>query len=440
MNQQLFDELTELLRIPSISSGGGDPADLTRAAAWLVERIQRAGGTASVVDTPGNPLVVGDLKGPEGSPTVMIYGHYDVQSADPVEEWDSPPFEPTIRGDRLYARGASDDKGNFYPLLFVACELAQAGELPLNIRVVVEGEEEVGSDNIINFIRRDPTHLDAAIIFDSLMVDPDTPALTLGARGMIMMELDVRVGERNLHSGMYGGSALNAVHVMNEILGRVLPGPDGRLRHELREGLEPPSESELAAWKNLPAGSDVISEIGGRPVWDGSGDDYYMQNWADTSLDINGVAGGDAGQIRTIIPATAAAKFSLRLAPGQSAERIRDNLDSILKANIPDGAEVRINVHSMNDPSLFDADSDAIRLAMDAFEEATGTRPALTRIGGTLPILVALSDRKIPTILSGFALAEDSIHAPNESFQLKGIELGEKTAHALYRALAKLPT
>ncbi len=440
MNDKLFAELSELLKIPSISSGGGDPADITKAAEWLVARIQRSGGTASIVDTPGNPLVVGDLKGPEGSPTIMIYGHYDVQSADPIEEWDSPPFEPTIRGDRLYGRGASDDKGNFYPLLFVACELAEAGELPLNIHVVVEGEEEVGSDNIINYIRNDPTHVDAAIIFDSLMVDADTPALTLGARGMIMIELDVRVGERNLHSGMYGGSALNAVHVMNNILARVMPGPDGRLRDELREGVEAPSESELTAWKDLPAGSAVITEIGGRPIWSGSGDDYYMQNWADTSLDINGVAGGDAGQIRTIIPATAAAKFSLRLAPGQSAERIRDTLDEILHADIPEEAEVRINFHSMNDPSLFDADSDAIRLAIEAFEEATGKRPALTRIGGTLPILVALSDRKIPTILSGFALAEDSIHAPNESFQLRGLELGEKTAHSLYRALAKLPT
>lgn len=439
-HQQMMDELYDLLRIPSISSGGGDPADIQRAADWLVARIQRAGGRARIEPTAGNPLVVGNLDGPEGAPTVMIYGHYDVQSADPIEEWDSPPFEPTVRGDRLYARGASDDKGNFYPLLFAACEMAAAGELPLNVMVVVEGEEEVGSDNIIKFIREDATHLDAAIIFDSLMVDADTPCLTLGGRGMIMVELDVEVGDRNLHSGMYGGSAMNAVHVLNDILATVMPGPDGRLREELREGIADPSPKELEAWNHLPAGDDVIAHVGGRPIHAGSGADYYLQNWADASMDVNGIAGGDAGQIRTIIPATANAKFSLRLAPGQSAEKITQNLDRILREAIPEGADVRINYQSMNDPALFDADSEAISLALEAFERATGTVPALTRIGGSLPILVALAERKIPTIISGFALADDSIHAPNESYRLKSLELGLSTSRELYLSLAKLPS
>jgi acetylornithine deacetylase/succinyl-diaminopimelate desuccinylase-like protein len=306
--------------------------------------------------------------------------------------------------------------------------------------VIVEGEEEVGSDNIINYLLNDDHHVDAAIIFDSLMFDPETPSLTLGARGMIMIELDVKVGERNLHSGMYGGSALNAVHVVHDILAKVMPGPDGRLRDELREGIEPPSQREMDAWQGLPDGEFLITEIGGRPIHSGSGADYYLQNWADASLDVNGIEGGDAGQIRTIIPIEARAKFSLRLAPGQSAQHIRDHLDRILREDLPEHAEVRINFHSMNDPALFDADSAAISLALDAFEEAVGKRPVLTRIGGSLPVLVALSKRKIPTILSGFALAEDSIHAPNESFRLSSLEQGEATARALYRALAKLPT
>jgi acetylornithine deacetylase/succinyl-diaminopimelate desuccinylase-like protein len=439
MNQTMLDELNELLRIPSISSGGGDPADLTRAAEWLVRKIAGAGGEARVETTAGNPLVVGSLPGPQDAPDVLIYGHYDVQSADPVEEWDSPPFEPTIRGDRLYARGASDDKGNFYPLLFVACELASAGDLPVNIHVLVEGEEEVGSENIINWVRNDPTDYDAAIIFDSVMVNAELPALTLGGRGMILIELDVKVGERNLHSGLYGGTALNAVNVLHGILAKVMPGPDGKLRDELREGIEPPSELELQAWAKLPPGIDVITEIGGRPIWAGSGDDYYRQNWADASMDVNGIAGGDAAQVRTIIPVEANAKFSLRLAPGQSAQRIRDHLDRILHEDIPDGADVRINFHSMNDPALFDAESDAIRLAIEAFEESLGVTPALTRVGGSLPVLVALAERKIPTILSGFGLAQDSIHAPNESFRLIGLEQGEAVARALYAKLAELP-
>ncbi|MFP5298700.1 MAG: M20/M25/M40 family metallo-hydrolase, partial [Actinomycetota bacterium] len=410
MNDRMLEELYELLRIPSISSGGGDPADLTRAARWLIDKIVRAGGTAGLADVPGNPLVVGHLPGPPDAPWVMIYGHYDVQSAEPEDEWDSPPFEPTIRGDRLYARGASDDKGNFFPLLYVACELAERGELPVNVKVVVEGEEEVGSDNIIDYIRNDDLHLDAAIIFDSLMINADTPSLTLSGRGMVMVSLDVTVGERNLHSGMYGGSALNAAHVLHGILSEVLPGPDGRLRPELREGIVEPSPLELESWEGLPEGESVIREVGGRPIWEGSGRDYYVQNWADASLDVSGVETGDAQQVRTIIPATARCKFSIRLAPGQDAERIRSNLDAILRDAIPEGADVAIEYTSICDPALFDAESEAVALAIEAFEEVTGKPPALTRIGGTLPILVALAERKIPTIISGYALAEDSIH------------------------------
>ncbi len=265
MNETLFAELDELLRIPSISSGGGDPQDLMRAAEWLTAKIERAGGTCEIVTTAGNPLVVGDLPGPPDAPTILIYGHYDVQSADPVEEWDSPPFEPTIRDGRLYARGASDDKGNFFPMLFVACELAEEGTLPVNVRIIVEGEEEVGSDNIINFIRNDERGADACVIFDSVMVNEETPSITLAGRGMALFEIEVKTGTRNLHSGMYGGSAMNAIHVLNHLLDQVKPGPDGRLRPELREGLSDPDPSELEAWAALPAGESVIRDVGGTP-------------------------------------------------------------------------------------------------------------------------------------------------------------------------------
>lgn len=440
MNEKLLDELNDLLRIPSISSGGGDPADLLRAAEWLTAKIEGAGGYAEIVTTAGNPLVVGSLDSASpGAPTVLIYGHYDVQSADPVAEWDSPPFEPTIRDGRLYARGASDDKGNFYPLLFVACELATAGELPVNIRVIVEGEEEVGSENIINFIRNDERGADCCIIFDSIMVNAETPTITLAGRGMVMFEVDVTTGTRNLHSGLYGGSAMNAVHVLNHLLEQVKPGPDGRLRPELREGLSEPSPDELEAWAKLPGGAAVISEVGGTPVWEGSGDEYYRQNWADASLDINGIAGGDAEQVRTIVPVTANAKFSIRLAPDQHAQQIADTTVSLLEDAIPEGADVRINVHSLCDPAMFDPSSEAMNIAKRAFEEACGTPPVLTRIGGSLPILVALAERKIPTIVSGFALAEDAIHAPNESYRLESLELGEKTAHELFKGMVDLP-
>src|SRR3954469_23927281 len=231
MDRPLLDDLVEWLRIPSISTGEPDPDGLRRAAQWVVDRVQAAGGEAEVVDTTGNPLAVGELRAArDGAPTVLIYGHYDVQSVGDPGAWVSPPFEPTARDGRLYARGASDDKGNFLPLLHVACEMARAGELPVNVRVLVEGEEEAGGESVAEWVRADQRGADAAVVFDSDMADERTPAVTIGLRGMVMAEISVRTGERDLHSGIYGGSVLNAVHVLHGMLAQIVPGPDGRVR------------------------------------------------------------------------------------------------------------------------------------------------------------------------------------------------------------------
>src|SRR3954467_5330207 len=251
MADALLDELNDWLRIPSISTGGGDPADLARAADWVIQRVRAVGGSGDkVVVNGGNPLAVGELRANrDGAPTVLIYGHYDVQSVGALDAWTSPPFEPTVRDGRLYARGACDDKGNFLPLLHVACELASAGELPVNVRVLVEGEEEIGSAAVAEWIRADTRGADAAIVFDSDMADERTPAITIGLRGIVQANISVRVGERDLHSGIYGGSVLNALHVLHAMLAEVVPGPDGSVREELRAGLEEPAELEREAWQ-----------------------------------------------------------------------------------------------------------------------------------------------------------------------------------------------
>src|SRR3954466_10403593 len=254
MQDDLLEELTDWLRIPSISTGDGDPADVRRAAEWVVERVRAAGGEGEVRDTDGNPLAVGELRASSTAgavPTVMIYGHYDVQSVGDPAAWTSPPFEPTVRDGRLYARGASDDKGNFLPLLHAACELARAGELPVNVRVLVEGEEEVGGDTALEWLRTDERGADAAIVFDSDMADERTPAITIGLRGMVQASITVRTAERDLHSGIYGGSVLNALHVLHAMLAEVMPGPDGRLREELRAGIEPPADAERESWARM---------------------------------------------------------------------------------------------------------------------------------------------------------------------------------------------
>jgi len=433
---ELLDQLVEWLRIPSISTGGGDPADLRRAAEWAAGHVERAGGEAELVQVgEGNPLVVGDLRAARAdAPTVLIYGHYDVQGPGDLSAWTSPPFEPEVRDGRLYARGAADDKGNFWPLLRGACGLATAGELPVNVRVVVEGEEEAGSESIAEWLRADERGADAAIVFDSGMVDERTPAITVGLRGMLMAQIQVRTGVRDVHSGIYGGSVLNALHVLHAMLAEVVPGSDGRVREELRAGVAAPAEAERESWRRLPPGDQVIAEVGGRPAYLGAAEEYYERNGADASLDVNEIVGGEP---RTLVPASARATVSLRLAPGQTAAEIGPVLECLLRDAAPSGAEVEIAWHRA-DPSLFEPDLPALVLGAQAIERATGTAPALVRSGGSIPVVAEFAARSIPTIVTGFVLPDDAFHAPDESFRLESLELGERTARELLTALAAL--
>jgi acetylornithine deacetylase/succinyl-diaminopimelate desuccinylase-like protein len=432
----LLEDLHEWLRIPSISTGGGSPGDLQRAAQWVVDRVLAAGGDASVFETSGNPLAVGELRAArEDAPTVLIYGHYDVQSTGDDAAWTSPPFEPEIRDGRLWARGSSDDKGNFLPLLHVACELASRGELPVHVRVLVEGEEEVGGSAVTDWLRADDRGADAAIVFDSGMADARTPAITVGLRGVVMVQFTVRTGRRDLHSGMYGGSVLNALHVATAMVANVLPGPDGRPREELRAGIAPVADAERESWAKLTPGDRVIAEVGGRPVHPGAGAEYYERNGADASLEVNELVGGEP---RTMIPSTAKVTISCRLAPGQAPEQIRPVLQELLMETVPDGAEVTWEGGHDAEPALFPVDSPVIQLGGKAIEAATGMEVAYLRSGGSIPIVAEFAKKGIPTIVSGFALPDDDIHAPNESFRLEALEMGEAAARELYAALAEL--
>jgi acetylornithine deacetylase/succinyl-diaminopimelate desuccinylase-like protein len=435
MDPRLLDDLIEWLRIPSISTGGGDPADLERAAAWVVQRVQGAGGEARVVSTAGNPLAVGELHAARpDAPTVLVYGHYDVQSVGDPATWTTPPFAPDVRDGRIYARGAADDKGNFLPLLHVACELAAAGTLPVNVRVLVEGEEEAGGEAVAEWVRADDRGADCAVVFDSGMIDERTPAITVGLRGVVALALTVRTGERDLHSGVYGGSVLNALHAVHAMLGAVLPGPDGRLREELRAGITPPSEAERASWSTLPAGDEVLAAAGARPLYPGAGVDYYERNGADASLDVNAIHAGDP---RTVVPSVAHAYVSQRLAPGQRAADALAVLERLLREAAPPGAEIEIS-HHVAEPSLFAPDTPAIALAAQALERACGVPAALVRGGGSIPVVAEFAARDIPVVVTGFAVEEDAYHAPNESFRLAGLEQGEAAARELYHALAAL--
>jgi acetylornithine deacetylase/succinyl-diaminopimelate desuccinylase-like protein len=434
---ELLEELIDFLRIPSVSTGGGDEEALERAADWVRQRILGAGGQAELVRLDGgHPMVVGELRSTQpDAPTVLAYGHHDVQHPGPLDHWESPPFEPQERDGRLYARGAADDKGNFLPLLHVACEMARAGELPVNVRFLVEGEEEVGSRSAMRWIREDRGEADCAVVFDSMMVDENTPAIATAARGLISTSVEVRTGERDLHSGVYGGAVLNAAHVLSGMLREVLPGPDGRLRRELRAGIAPITDAERHSWKKLPSGEDVISWVGGRPMDGRAAEEFYERTGAETSLDVNGIW---VGEPRTIVPSVARAHLTVRLAPGQSAAEVAVALEWMLRSATPAGAEVAVEM-SLADPALFDPGHPAMRLAAEAIERACGNEVAFVRLGGTLPVLAELAERRIPTVLSGFALDDDAFHAPNESFRLESLRLGERAAREIYTALATLP-
>ena len=440
MNERMLEELIDWLRIPSISSGGGDPADLLRAAEWGRDKIVNAGGTAEVLETELNPLVVGELSASRpDAPTVLIYGHYDVQSADPVDAWDSPPFEPEVRNGRLYGRGTADDKGNFYPLLYVACELAEQKALPVNVRVLLDGEEEIGGDSATKWILNDERGADAAVIFDSEMLDEKTPAICLGVRGVVAAKLHVKTARVNMHSGLYGGSVLNALHVIHGMLAQIMPGSDGLLRDELRKGVVPPAAEEIESWKKLPDPAALFEEAGGRPIHPRSAETYYAQNWSDASLDVAGIDGGDAHQQRTIVPAEAWAHFNVRLAPTQDFEEMKAMIEELVMSGAPPNADVEYSSHGEGG-AVFDANDPAVKLAAEAMAEACGAEPALIRSGGSIAALAGFAKKKIPAVLSGFTLTEDALHAPNESYRLESLELGEKSARLIYERLGTLET
>jgi len=438
MADPLLDELFDWLRIPSISTGGGDAADLERAAEWAAAKVRAAGGEAELVTIDGgNPLVIGELAASTGAdaPTVLIYGHYDVQGAEPLDLWTSPPFEPEVRDGRIFARGAADDKGNFLPLLHAATELAKAGELPVNVRVAVEGEEEAGGASIAAWLAADERGADAAIVYDSGMASAELPAITVGLRGVVLLTFDVRAATRDLHSGMYGGSALNSLHATNLALAQVIPDAQGRVRDELRVGIAPVADAERESWKALPSGDDALAAAGARPAYPGAGGEYVARNGSETAVDVNQVVAGDA---RTVIPGVTRATVSIRLAPGQDPEAMGAELLRLLRSGLPAGAELEVVSSHSAQPALFPVDTPAIALAAAALERASGAKPAFVRSGGSIPIVADFAAKGIPAIVTGFTLPDDPIHAPNESMWERGLDLGYRSGRELLTGLADL--
>ncbi|MBD0328843.1 MAG: M20/M25/M40 family metallo-hydrolase [Thermoleophilia bacterium] len=434
-----LDELFEWLRIPSVSADPAHAGDVRAAGEWVCGRLRAAGGSAELVDWDGHPLAVGELRASvrEGAPTVLLYGHFDVQPPAPLDLWESGPFEPEVRGEWLYARGAADDKGQLYLLLRAAAELAAEGALPVDVRVVCDGEEETGGHSIVDFLRADDRGADACVIFDTGMEARDVPSFNVATRGLVGFRLRVRAGGRDLHSGMYGNAAQNAVHALTQTLAALLPR-DGRLPEPLRAGIAPPTDAEREAWRRLPPGGAKLGEAGAIPYDERAADEFYTRTWAEPAVDVNGILGGKPGLRNTTIPAQAEANFSIRLAPGQRPDEIAAAAERLLREAAPPGVELELVLESATPPGLADPEAAAIRLGVEAFERALGRRPLLVRSGGTLPIMPALADNGIPTILTGFALPESNVHSPNERILVDYLERGLAAARELLVTLGRL--
>jgi acetylornithine deacetylase/succinyl-diaminopimelate desuccinylase-like protein len=438
VSRQWFDELSELLAIPSVSADPAHAGDVTRAAEWLADFIRGAGGSAEVRETSTQPLILGDLPASNGSaPTVLVYGHVDVQPPEPLELWESEPFALEEREGWLYGRGIVDDKGQLYMLARAAADLAAAGELPVNVRFACDSEEESGGHQIVDFLAADERGADAALIFDSGMTTRGVPEFAVAVRGLVYFHLTVRTGGRDLHSGVFGSAALNATHALMRILTAV-QAQDGRLPEPLRAGIVPPTDEELAAWAELVPGEQMLAEADARTVDSRAAEEFYLRTTAEPSLEVNGILGGSPTLQKTVLPVHAEANLSIRLAPGQDVEEIARVLEQLLRDAAPDGAELDVQRLSSSPAALVPPDTPAIQLAQDAFERTMSRRPLLVRSGGTLPIVPALVDKGIPTIVTGFATPESSIHSPNERLLAEYMPLGIETAKELYRRLAAL--
>jgi acetylornithine deacetylase/succinyl-diaminopimelate desuccinylase-like protein len=435
-DQAWLDELYELLRIPSVSADPAHANDVRRAGEWVCAFVRGAGGGAELVETKTFPLAIGEIPASNGdgsAPTVMLYGHFDVQPAAPLDLWESDPFEPEIRDGYLYCRGSVDDKGNSYLLLKAAQLLARERALPVNVRIAFDGEEETGGHSIVDFLEADDRGADACVIFDSGMPREDVPSFDLGTRGLIYFHVRLRSGERDLHSGMFGGAALNGVHALMKTLEAVVDVPD-----ELRAGVAPATDEERRSWAELEPGASVLAAEGARPMDRAAAEEFYLRTLAGPAVDVNGIVGGEPIFQKTVLPVAAEANVSVRLAPGQEVESIAAAFERLLREAAPEGAELEVDRMSAAPAGLISPESPAVRLAQNAFEQALGRRPLLLRTGGTLPIVPALADKGIPTILTGFAIPGANVHSPNERLLARYIPVGVAAARETLLAFRDL--
>jgi len=438
------DELKALLAIPSISALPEHKADVRRCAEWCSEEMTRIGlQNVRLIDTPGYPVVYGDWLNAPGAPTILFYGHYDVQPVDPLDLWESPPFEATVRDGEIYARGAADDKGQvFMHLKAIEAHLKQNGRLPVNIKVMLEGEEEVGSEHLDDFIRshKDLLRGDVVVISDSTMFARGVPSICYGLRGLVYFQIDLRGSSTDLHSGSFGGALANPAFVLATMIAQ-MKDRGGRIKIPgFYDDVRPLTDEERQAWATLPFNEKKYRSDFGIPKLFGETDYTTLERtWARPTLEVNGLLSGFTGEgAKTVLPAVAMAKISMRLVPDQDPNKIADLFQAYVTKLAPKTVQLKVTRMQGGKPWMSGFDNKFVQAAGRAIEQGFGKKPIFTREGGSIPVVSTFQEELgLPSVLFGVGLPDENAHAPNEKLDLGNFHNGVIASALLYQEIAK---
>lgn len=442
--QRFLNELKDLIRIPSVSTLPEHKGDVRRAAEFLAAELKRIGmQNVEIIPTAGHPLVYAEWLHAAGKPTVLCYGHYDVQPPDPLNEWVTPPFEPTERNGNLYARGAVDDKGQMYMHVKALESLMSTGggKLPVNIKVLIEGEEEVGGEGIAKFVADNPARLkaDFALVSDTEMFAPELPTLNVGLRGLIYTELETSGASHDLHSGIYGGVAPNPFFALCQIISKLKDENGHILIPGFYDKVRKPDAAELAAWKALPfnEGEYLKKEVGSSTLTGEPGFSVQERTWARPTLEVHGMPGGFVGEgAKTVIPARAKAKVSMRIVPDMRPDETVKLYTDYVNSIVPKGIALKVKVLSTGEPIVIPTDNPFVKASTAAMKEVFGKETVYIRSGGSIPVVADFARHlKIPSVMMGFGLPDDNLHAPNEKFHIPNFHRG---IESIIRFLQKL--
>jgi acetylornithine deacetylase/succinyl-diaminopimelate desuccinylase-like protein len=442
--ERYLDELKAFLAIPSISALPAHMADVKRCAAWCGDEMRRIGlHNVRLIDTPGNPVVYGDWLGADGAPTILFYGHYDVQPVDPLELWQSPPFEATIRDGEIYARGSADDKGQvFMHFKAIEAHLKQSSRLPVNIKIILEGEEEVGSVNLDNFIHDHKAELggDVVVISDSPMFARGVPSICYGLRGLVYFQIDLRGSSTDLHSGSFGGAVANPAFVLAQVLAQ-MKDRGGRVKIPgFYDDVVPLTEEERNAWATLPFNEKSYKKDFGIPKLAGeSGYTTLERTWARPTFEVNGLLSGFTGEgAKTVLPAVAMAKVSMRLVPNQHPDRIAELFEAYVKDVAPATVSLKVTRMHGGKPWMTSYDNPYVQAAGRAIEKGFGRKPVFTREGGSIPVVSTFQEELgLPSVLFGVGLPDENAHAPNEKLDVANFHGGIISSAILYQEIAE---